>query len=81
VDCTNVILILTSNLGSPILIDPTIPLDQKRAQVLALVRQAFKPEFVNRVVQSPALIPNSIIVKDVRLHRVTFAAWVDAANG
>ncbi|QPE04427.1 AAA family ATPase [Microbacterium schleiferi] len=49
VDFTNVILILTSNLGSPILIDPTIPLDQKRAQVLALVRQAFKPEFVNRL--------------------------------
>ncbi|MEU1971370.1 AAA family ATPase [Microbacterium sp. NPDC019599] len=49
VDFKNVILILTSNLGSPILIDPTLSSDQKREQVLALVRQAFKPEFVNRL--------------------------------
>ncbi|OZD56415.1 ATP-dependent chaperone ClpB [Rhodococcus sp. 06-1477-1B] len=49
VDFTNVILILTSNLGSPILIDPTLPMETKREQVQALVRQAFKPEFVNRL--------------------------------
>ncbi|MET2011059.1 AAA family ATPase [Microbacterium chocolatum] len=49
VDFTNVILILTSNLGSPILIDPTLSMDVKRDQVQALVRQAFKPEFVNRL--------------------------------
>jgi len=49
VDFTNVILILTSNLGSPILIDPLLSLDEKKAQVQALVRQAFKPEFINRL--------------------------------
>ncbi|WES63458.1 AAA family ATPase [Microbacter sp. GSS18] len=49
VDFKNVILILTSNLGSPILIDPTISFDVKREQVQALVRQAFKPEFINRL--------------------------------
>ncbi len=49
VDFTNVILILTSNLGSPILIDPTLSTEEKREQVLALVRQAFRPEFVNRL--------------------------------
>ncbi|QKJ20835.1 ATP-dependent Clp protease ATP-binding subunit [Microbacterium hominis] len=49
VDFKNVILILTSNLGSPILIDPTLSIDVKRDQVQALVRQAFKPEFVNRL--------------------------------
>ncbi|WP_285136480.1 AAA family ATPase [Microbacterium sp. lyk4-40-TSB-66] len=49
VDFTNVILILTSNLGSPILIDPTLSMDAKTHQVQALVRQAFKPEFVNRL--------------------------------
>jgi ATP-dependent Clp protease ATP-binding subunit ClpB len=49
VDFTNVILILTSNLGSPILIDPTLSVEQKREQVQGLVRQAFKPEFVNRL--------------------------------
>jgi ATP-dependent Clp protease ATP-binding subunit ClpB len=49
VDFTNVILILTSNLGSPILIDPVIAPDQKREQVMALVHQAFRPEFLNRL--------------------------------
>ncbi|GAA1858365.1 ATP-dependent Clp protease ATP-binding subunit [Microbacterium koreense] len=49
VDFKNVILILTSNLGSPILIDPSLSTDQKREQVMTLVRQAFRPEFVNRL--------------------------------
>ena len=49
VDFKNVILILTSNLGSPILIDPTLPMKQKREAVQGLVRQAFKPEFINRL--------------------------------
>jgi ATP-dependent Clp protease ATP-binding subunit ClpB len=49
VDFKNVIMILTSNLGSPILIDPTLSTEQKREQVQALVRQAFKPEFINRL--------------------------------
>ena len=49
VDFTNVILILTSNLGSPILIDPTLTTEQKRDAVMAIARQAFKPEFLNRL--------------------------------
>ena len=49
VDFSNVILILTSNLGSPILIDPVLSIDEKREQVMALVRQAFRPEFLNRL--------------------------------
>ncbi|WP_336630473.1 MULTISPECIES: ATP-dependent Clp protease ATP-binding subunit [unclassified Microbacterium] len=49
VDFTNTILILTSNLGSPILIDPTLTIEQKREQVMALVRTAFRPEFLNRL--------------------------------
>ena len=49
VDFKNVILVLTSNLGSPILIDPALTLEQKRDAVNGLVRQAFKPEFVNRL--------------------------------
>jgi len=49
VDFTNVILILTSNIGSPILIDPTIAPDAKREQVMRLVQHSFKPEFVNRL--------------------------------
>jgi ATP-dependent Clp protease ATP-binding subunit ClpB len=49
VDFRNVILILTSNLGSQYLIDPTLGWDEKEQAVLQTVRQAFKPEFVNRL--------------------------------
>ncbi|MBD0693500.1 ATP-dependent chaperone ClpB [Streptomyces sp. CBMA123] len=49
VDFRNAILILTSNLGSHYLVDPTIPEDKKKALVLDSVRAAFKPEFLNRL--------------------------------
>jgi ATP-dependent Clp protease ATP-binding subunit ClpB len=49
VDFRNVILILTSNLGSQYLIDPALSWDEKEQAVLQAVRQAFKPEFVNRL--------------------------------
>ena len=49
VDFRNVILVLTSNLCSAALIDPTLSPEQKRATVLAAVRSAFKPEFLNRL--------------------------------
>ncbi len=49
VDFKNVILILTSNLGSQILIDPGPSAEEKRDAVQQLVRQAFKPEFINRL--------------------------------
>jgi len=49
VDFKNAILILTSNLGSQFLIDPELDPSQKREAVMAMVRQAFKPEFLNRL--------------------------------
>ncbi|MCL2514928.1 MAG: AAA family ATPase [Microbacteriaceae bacterium] len=49
VDFRNTILILTSNLGSQFLVDPSLDDAQKRAAVNELVRQAFKPEFINRL--------------------------------
>ena len=49
VDFRNVILILTSNLGSAFITDPTLSPDQRRDAVMAAVRQSFKPEFVNRL--------------------------------
>jgi ATP-dependent Clp protease ATP-binding subunit ClpB len=49
VDFRNVILILTSNLGSQFLIDPELDEAQKREAVLATVRSHFKPEFLNRL--------------------------------
>jgi len=49
VDFRNTILILTSNLGSQYLVDGSLTTEQKEEAVQALVRQAFKPEFVNRL--------------------------------
>ncbi len=49
VDFRNVILIMTSNLGSQFLIDPELDDTQKREAVMAMVRTAFKPEFLNRL--------------------------------
>ncbi|MDQ3275585.1 MAG: ATP-dependent chaperone ClpB [Actinomycetota bacterium] len=49
VDFRNTIMILTSNLGSHLLADQTMAADNKRDAVMAVVRQAFKPEFLNRL--------------------------------
>ena len=49
VDFRNVILILTSNLGSQYLVDPTLTDEQKRNGVMDIVRASFKPEFLNRL--------------------------------
>ncbi len=49
VDFRNTILILTSNLGSQFLVDPALSWDDKERAVREAVRQAFKPEFVNRL--------------------------------
>ncbi|HET7277468.1 MAG TPA: AAA family ATPase, partial [Dermatophilaceae bacterium] len=49
VDFRNTLLILTSNLGSSYLVDPTLDEEKKRDAVLGVVRQSFKPEFLNRL--------------------------------
>jgi ATP-dependent Clp protease ATP-binding subunit ClpB len=49
VDFRNVILVMTSNLGSQYLVDPLLSPEQKREEVLGIVRAAFKPEFLNRL--------------------------------
>jgi ATP-dependent Clp protease ATP-binding subunit ClpB len=49
VDFRNTIFILTSNLGSNFLVDPDLSWEDKKIAVNETVRQAFKPEFVNRL--------------------------------
>jgi len=49
VDFRNVIMIMTSNLGSQFLIDQELTQEQKAAAVMETVRTAFKPEFLNRL--------------------------------
>ena len=49
VDFRNVILVLTSNLGSQYLIDTSKSWEQRSDDVMDVVRAAFKPEFLNRL--------------------------------
>jgi ATP-dependent Clp protease ATP-binding subunit ClpB len=49
VDFRSTILVLTSNLGSAFLTDPTLPPGAAREAVMGAVRASFKPEFVNRL--------------------------------
>ena len=49
VDFRNTILILTSNLGSSFIADPVLDDRARREAVMAAVRAAFKPEFLNRL--------------------------------
>ena len=63
VDFRNVILVLTSNMGSQFLIDLTLSERERHQQVMAVVRQTFKPEFLNRlddVVMFDALSPEDL---------------------
>jgi ATP-dependent Clp protease ATP-binding subunit ClpB len=49
VDFRNTILILTSNLGSQIIADQSVPEERRRTAVMDVVRTHFKPEFLNRL--------------------------------
>jgi ATP-dependent Clp protease ATP-binding subunit ClpB len=49
VDFRNVILVMTSNLGSAFVSDPMLEPEQRRSAVMDVVRASFKPEFLNRL--------------------------------
>ncbi len=49
VDFRNAILVLTSNLGSSVISDFTLGEEERREEVMAVVRSHFKPEFLNRL--------------------------------
>lgn len=49
VDFRNTIVILTSNIGSDIMLEPGENVQSQREEVLARVRTVFKPEFLNRL--------------------------------
>ncbi|GAA1034436.1 MULTISPECIES: ATP-dependent chaperone ClpB [Amycolatopsis] len=49
VDFRNTILILTSNLGSQAIADPSLDERQRRDAVMEVVQRQFKPEFLNRL--------------------------------
>jgi ATP-dependent Clp protease ATP-binding subunit ClpB len=74
VDFRNVILILTSNLGSQFVSDPTLSAQVRHDSVMAAVRSAFKPEFVNRlddIVVFDALDRDDLArIVDLQVHRL-----------
>lgn len=49
VDFKNTIIIMTSNLGAEYLIDNKLDEKQQEEKVLATLKQAFRPEFINRI--------------------------------
>ncbi|MCX5388117.1 ATP-dependent chaperone ClpB [Streptomyces sp. NBC_00083] len=65
VDFRNTILILTSNLGSQYLVEPSTSAEVKKQQVLDVVRASFKPEFLNRL---DDLVVFSALTKDELSH-------------
>jgi ATP-dependent Clp protease ATP-binding subunit ClpB len=74
VDFRNTILILTSNLGSQIIADPTLSDEQRRDAVMAVVRSHFKPEFLNRlddIVVFHALSPDELsAIVEIQVNRL-----------
>ena len=58
VDFKNTVLIMTSNIGSDILITAGIKKEDKKAKVMDLLKKSFRPEFLNRV--NEVLIYNSL---------------------
>ena len=61
VDFRNAILVLTSNLGSHFLVDPTLSPEAKNDAVMGVVRASFKPEFLNRLDDTVMFHPLGIV--------------------
>jgi ATP-dependent Clp protease ATP-binding subunit ClpB len=74
VDFRNVVLILTSNLGSQYAGDPDLSEEQRRDGVLGVVRATFKPEFLNRlddvVVFDPLSMSELASIVDLQVDRL-----------
>ncbi|MEV4705577.1 ATP-dependent chaperone ClpB [Actinoplanes sp. NPDC049316] len=74
VDFRNAILVLTSNLGSSVISDFTLGEEERREEVMAVVRSHFKPEFLNRlddIVVFHALTPQDLAaIVDIQLGRL-----------
>jgi ATP-dependent Clp protease ATP-binding subunit ClpB len=80
VDFRNVILILTSNLGSSFLADPALDEKAKKDAVMDIVRVSFKPEFLNRLDEVVMFDPLSTaeLTQIVDLQLASLAKRLDA---
>jgi ATP-dependent Clp protease ATP-binding subunit ClpB len=74
VDFTNTIIIMTSNLGSEYLLEGNGP--KEKAEVTALLKKTFKPEFLNRI--DEIVMFNSL---DEKVIGKIIAKFLDELNG
>jgi ATP-dependent Clp protease ATP-binding subunit ClpB len=74
VDFRNVVVIMTSNIGSQHILDVTLSPDDLRERVMADLRSHFRPEFLNRVddtVIFARLAPEQLrAIVDIQLDRL-----------
>ncbi|MDX3657573.1 ATP-dependent chaperone ClpB [Streptomyces sp. ID05-26A] len=74
VDFRNTILVLTSNLGSQTIVNPSLTDLERRDAVMAVVQRHFKPEFLNRlddVVVFHALLTEELTsIVDIQIARL-----------
>ncbi len=49
IDFKNTVIIMTSNLGSSVILDEKLSEDQKREELAQALKEKFKPEFLNRI--------------------------------
>jgi ATP-dependent Clp protease ATP-binding subunit ClpB len=49
VDFRNTVLIMTSNVGSQSILDPSMSVEQREEAVMEALREHFRPEFLNRI--------------------------------
>ena len=60
IDFKNTVIIMTSNLGSEILLDTNMPEAEKKEEVNKILRSKFKPEFINRIDEIITFSPLSL---------------------
>lgn len=60
VDFKNTVIIMTSNLGSDILLDETLSDEEKKEKINQILKSKFKPEFINRIDEIITFSPLSL---------------------
>jgi ATP-dependent Clp protease ATP-binding subunit ClpB len=63
VDFKNTIAVMTSNIGSQWLQDPSLEDDERRSRTMEALRSTFKPEFINRI--DDIIIFRSLTMEDI----------------
>ncbi len=71
VDFKNTVIIMTSNLGSDILLDENLSTKEKSSKVNQLLKSKFKPEFINRIDEiitfSPLTLENLSQIVEIQI--------------